>query len=134
MKDVVYDQLINSKLGIVADFVCQAYLLRHPARFWSGNYFITETHLRGEHPELFEALNRLRSLPVQILGGDSMSIDFEKRCFYVVKDVLLTDASSFHDRYRQSKRKARIRVGDVHALLRKRDSHPLDKVKQGERG
>jgi hypothetical protein len=126
MKNLVYDQVINSKTGVVADYLCREYMESNARRFWSGNFFITERQLRKQHPTLFAALDRLRREQRKILGGDDIYIDFEKRHFYIDPGVTLSAPEDLYKRYKQGKTRQRIRVGNVRELFKAqaRRKHP----------
>jgi HD superfamily phosphohydrolase len=111
LKDLVYDQLIGNRLSVIADFVSRDYVQR-TRRFWSGDYFISETALRKEHPHLFQLLNQLRTHKTKILNGEAISVDYQKRRFTVDHSVKVTDSTSLYSRYRQDKSQSRLRFGD----------------------
>lgn len=113
LKDFVYDHLINSRVGIAADYICQEYARRHGPRFWSGDYFITESALRRQHKELFDLLEHFRKHHRAVLAGDATRLTYNKRHFYVDTNVPPTDWRGVHARYKQTKIKSEIRISDI---------------------
>ena len=106
-KDYVYNHLINSDAGILADYVCMdslrnnlKYALKE-SRICRDDYFSTE-------PDIFEKLFDLRGRLTNpdfydLIGSDvSYPITYKKRRFFVEKDA---DFFSREDskRYRQTK-------------------------------
>jgi uncharacterized protein len=114
-KDFVYEHLINSRLGLAADYVCQEYARRNAARFWSGNYFITESALRRQHKDLFLLLEYLRSHRQSITAGGNVRLSYDRRRFYVDTKVHLADWPATYKRYKQTKIPAAIQIADTFA-------------------
>jgi uncharacterized protein len=110
LKNIVYRDLITSRLGVLADYICREYMRSNAAKFWSGNYFITETALRKGHPLLFSLLKELRAthqVPIQT------RIEYQQRTFFIDPSVQLSDFGSLHGRYRQDKRVAFLSPSDL---------------------
>ncbi len=131
LKDFVYEHLINSAHGVVADYVCQEYARKYATRFWSGNYFISETELRKQHPDLFKLLQLLRRSFSVILAGNSVRLDYERRRFYVDESVRLTDLIALRKRYRQIRVPAQMKLADVFSSRSGDHRSEERKMKQG---
>jgi hypothetical protein len=112
LKGLVYEVLISSSLGVVADRLCQAYFERFAPKFWGGTFFLSETALRKEHPKLFEHLEKLRMSRAQVLGGDTHLLEYYKRKFYIEEHVQIDSFSDLYLRYRQRRVPVQVRVGE----------------------
>jgi hypothetical protein len=103
LKNTVYDQLIASGSSAIADYICREYMRKNVTRFWSGEYFSTESTLRKTHPQLFVLLRQLRDAPTTLPSGTERTITYERRRFYIDTSIVLSDIASLYRRYRQEK-------------------------------
>ena len=110
LKNTVYQQLINSKTGVMADHLCREYMRRHIGSFWKGNYFRTEFALRKEHPQLFTLLKDLRAAPSFMPADYESVVEYSNRIFYIDASVKLTDRTKPLKRYRQRKEPAQLQL------------------------
>lgn len=105
LKDDVYHQLINSKTGVLADYICQDYMRANKPSFFEEYYYSTECELEKRHPLLFSNLRKLNSVePCQLLPNTS-EIIFNNRSFHINGDVLLDSEWAIDKRYTQTKSK-----------------------------
>jgi len=104
LKDRVYSGLINDKLGVLADYVCQKYMSDNVHHFNESYYYGTEKQLKEDHSSLFGMLEKISnsSISSEILP-DVGYIPCVKRRFFIDKDVALKSESSLNDRYKQEK-------------------------------
>jgi hypothetical protein len=102
-KDEVYNKLINNKLGILADFICQKLILENVRHFDGDFYYKTENDLKKSHPVIFEKLMRISiSRPSELLPG-TKQIPFSRRSFYVNDSVELNGVACLNKRYVQNR-------------------------------
>ena len=102
LKDTVYNHLIGSKLGIVADYICQKYMEEN-SNMWMGVYFHSETTLRKKHPELFKRLRELKTNSSHPLLRHGTRIPYQRRHFLVDDSVTVKTYDDIHRRYKQTK-------------------------------
>lgn len=103
LKGYVYSELINSRLGVTADYICQKYM-RDNAELFKGEYYYGyEVNLRVKHPLLFEMLE---SITIKNSSKDfpkEEKINCYMREFVVNKDVIIGNLKSINERYSQTK-------------------------------
>lgn len=101
LKNEVYSELINHKIGVHADFICQDYMRTHTEKFKKEYYFGDEKILKKNHSDLFERLTEIGN------GGSKYSAKMEvpciKRKFFIDESVVLETIGSIDKRYRQEK-------------------------------
>jgi len=101
LKNKVYSLLINNKLGVHADYVCQEYMRSNSLDFKKEYYFGYESNLIKNHGRLFDHLKSIGSNRPKYSA--SATIKCLKRSFFVDKDIILTDINSIDLRYKQKK-------------------------------
>ena len=105
LKGYVYHNWINSKLGILADYICQDYMRTNKLSFFEDYFYFTDRELEKIHPRLFSTLRKLAIVkPCQSLPNTS-EIIFNNRTFHINKDVLLDSEWAIDRRYTQTKDK-----------------------------
>jgi len=105
LKNEVYSELINSKLGVIADYICQKYMVDNVNKFKESYYYGTETQLKEDHQLLFDSLEMITRCPEFELLPDVDQFQYIKRKFFVDKDIKLDpeSLSSLNHRYKQKK-------------------------------
>jgi len=103
LKDEVYSKLINHRMGILADYVCQQYTRDHRSSFIEDYYYATELELIAKHPRLFEFLKMLAAKEPSELLPDTKEIIFINRRFNINKKVILESIRSVNARYTQTR-------------------------------
>ena len=103
LKDLVYNKLINNKVGILADYICRKYMQDNPLSFWKGSFLQTEPAFRRQHGKLFESLRAVKMRARDTLSSNCVKIAFQRRRFTVDNSVSITSIQDLHKRYRQSK-------------------------------
>lgn len=102
LKDEVYSKLINHRMGIVADHLCQEYMRNKMSTFFEEYYYLSEEQLKEEHLELFQSLQRLATTdPAQLLPY-TREIKYRTRQFVINKQVPLESIRTINDRYIQT--------------------------------
>jgi len=106
MKDHVYDKIIQSRVGLMADYLCKRYMEINSSSFSSTYYYGTEAELRRDHHNLFAALDIFGrdGLISPDIVGDGEEIRFTKRMFYIDSSVTLKSYADLDRRYLQKKR------------------------------
>ncbi len=101
-KDQVYHHVINSRIGVLADFACQSFMRRNLDAVVRDDYFATE-------PQIFLKLHGLRDL----LTSRSFEIDItqqiDRPILYTARRFYVEQSADFFGRqdtarYRQSKK------------------------------
>jgi hypothetical protein len=81
-KDKVYRYVINSRIGVLADFVCQLFMRRHLDQLTRFDYFLTEAQmfrkLRG-----LQRLLTSRSFETEVMRELDASISYKVRRFFI---------------------------------------------------
>lgn len=103
LKNDVYSMLIQSRTGVLADFICQRYMSDSIGEFDKESYYFTEADLEKQHPKLFKMLSELPSPASLTLIQDFGIIPFARRRFLVNDHVRLTSSYSVNERYRQTR-------------------------------
>lgn len=103
LKDTVYNQLISSKFGLLADFVCQQYMNDYALNFWKGSYLQSEPQFRKKHKKLFELLREIKNNARQLIPTKDLTITFQRRRFVVDKSVPINVPADMYRRYKQTK-------------------------------
>jgi hypothetical protein len=116
LKDDVYNNLIASGTGVLADYACQQYMRDRIETFDQEYYYLTEPDLRDRHPELFALLENLSIQAVLELLPGLNDIKFMRRRFTINDEVDLNSIFAVDDRYTQSRIEEtyplRIKMGD----------------------
>lgn len=101
-KDHVYQHVINSRAGVLADFACQIYMRTNLDAMCPEDYFITEAEVFRKLPGLRELLIS-SSFESDIIGLVNRPVKYTARRFYIEQsgDFFARDDS---ERYRQSKK------------------------------
>lgn len=124
LKGVVYNKVIQSRKGLMADFLCKRYMELNSGSFKASYYYGTEKELRTDHRRLFDALDDLgkynRVSPSIIRDGEV--IQYARRSFHIDTSVPLRTYADVDRRYLQSKESVRIEVrklggDDAHGVL-----------------
>lgn len=105
LKGVVYRQLVNSKIGVLADYICQNYMRTNIPTFFEEYYYSTERQLEKHHPLLFSNLRKLTSVKPREILPNTSEITFKNRSFHINSDVLLDTVWAIDKRYTQTKNK-----------------------------
>jgi len=124
LKNEVYDRVIQSDMGLMADYLCKRYMEKYSGDFRSSYYFGTEAELRADHKELFSVLanfSESRCFPEKLVP-DHHEMSFFQRTFYVDRSVKLNSAIDLNERYRQRKDKRTVNI------VKKRGRYGLDEL------
>jgi len=103
LKDEVYNNLINHKMGILADYVSQQYMRNHRSSFIEDYYYATEPELMKKHRGLFDSLKKLTATEAGEVLPDTKEIIFLNRWFNINKKVTLESIRSVDERYTQTR-------------------------------
>jgi putative nucleotidyltransferase with HDIG domain len=120
LKNDMYKYLINSKIGIISDMVCNLYFQRYFERFSRNDYFCDEVKLRNSHRDLFNLLEGLNSFDaittiLSMYGTSTQSVS--ERAFWVDSSRALSFADA---RYRRSKSNRDVYLWDfLHSQIDK---------------
>jgi uncharacterized protein len=112
LKQLVYSKLIQSEVGILADYICKRYMEINLDTFAKDYYFATERALKARHGKLFAMLKQLgktNSVDPSLLSN-GLLIPCTVRSFYIDQSIKLTDSNSIDARYRQSKRRIELAI------------------------
>jgi predicted nucleotidyltransferase len=108
LKDEVYRNLINSRMGLLADYVCQHYMRSNLDAFDRSMYFLDERALRRKHRRLFAFLRLARRPSTRHRFRDadllSLTVTCRERRFEIDPASGLGPPESDGLRYRQRKR------------------------------
>lgn len=124
LKNEVYDRVIQSDMGLMADYLCKRYMEKYSGKFRSSYYFGTEAELRADHKELFNVLENFSDtgcFPERLVPNHH-EMSFFRRTFYVDKSVKLESAVDLNRRYRQRKDKRTV------TIVKKRGRYGLDEL------
>jgi putative nucleotidyltransferase with HDIG domain len=107
-KDFVYKYVINSKSGVLADYVCQVFLRKNFSDVRVDDYFTTEE-------QLFKKLPGLRLLLTSPNFASSVAVHVPERISFKKRRFFVDDDASFFERndlarYRQTKEEATLMV------------------------
>jgi len=115
LKDQIYSILIQSALGLFADYVSTNYVKQHPAEFSEEDFFINERTLRRRHPQLF---GQLRAARTNLRHNGNFNarnkVIVQKRLFFI--DDAFPPGTP--DRYRQVKVPSTITLSDLQDTAR----------------
>ncbi|MEW8627053.1 MAG: HD domain-containing protein [Candidatus Thiodiazotropha sp.] len=104
IKNEIYTRLINSRLGILADYICKTSMLNNLNMYGEHFYYKTEDDLRQSNPGLFKILKALTSRDtVQVPPGVS-DIPCIQRIFYINEEISIIDSCDINKRYGQNKK------------------------------
>jgi uncharacterized protein len=100
-KDQVYRTMINSRLGVLADFACQLYMRKNIGNFSADTYYTTEE-------EMFRKLGGLRELLVNRAFESLLAREVAESVSYSARRFVVDYSGDFFDwddqrRYIQSK-------------------------------
>lgn len=112
LKDFVYQSVIQSPKGLIADYLCKRYMELHVRSFDPSYYYGTEKELKTDHRNLFETLEefgRSNKIPPSLIR-DGEDLSYVKRRFFVDKTVPLRSYSDVSRRYLQSKKKVELTI------------------------
>jgi putative nucleotidyltransferase with HDIG domain len=111
-KDLVYRHLINSRLGVLADEVCQSFLRQHIANITAEDYFSTEEQVFRKLPGLRQLLTS-PNFSTQVTLHVPEAICFKRRRFFI--DQTVDFFARLDDRrYFQTKEQATLEVRPIH--------------------
>lgn len=105
LKDVVYTRLITSKIGLLADYVCQQYMQEHP-NLWKGLYFHSEIEFRKKHGDLFDRLRKLKMSNFPAFLEKGLRVPYQQRRFIVDRTVPVRRDEDLYKRYTQTREDA----------------------------
>ena len=132
LKNEVYSKLIQSRTGLLADFICKRYVENNVSSFDSSYYYGKDSELRSDHSYLFEALHAFgrRGIisPEIVRDGEDMS--FKRREFFIDKSVVLKKYRDLDRRYLQRKFNVCFTIrkkggDDAHQIYEHRKSEDL---------
>lgn len=105
-KNETYRYIINSRTGILADYVCQMFMRQNIAKFTSDDYFITEEAAFKKLPGL-QSLLTGRDFELEVWNALKETISYTARIFYIdnTSDFFTGQDSS---RYRQFKERRQL--------------------------
>lgn len=107
MKDWVYATIIQSKVGLVADYMCKRYMEINSQAFNSSYYYGTEAELKRDHGALFRALDsfgRNNEISPDIVR-DGEEVHYMRRKFFIDPSVVLNEYADLDRRYLQRREK-----------------------------
>ncbi|WP_295953121.1 HD domain-containing protein [uncultured Xanthomonas sp.] len=111
-KDYVYSSIIQSKIGLVADYICKKYMELNSSSFSASYYYGTEAELKKDHANLFCALDLFGRtgaiLPSLVRDGEE--IVYTKRKFFIDASIPLRDYRDVDRRYRQVKERKVVSI------------------------
>jgi HD superfamily phosphohydrolase len=107
-KDLVYRHVINSKIGVLADQVCQSFLHRNRSDVRADDYFTTEEQLFRKLPGLRPLLINPQFASLVALHVPQQ-ISFNKRRFFIDESANFFERND-RARYRQTKEPAVLTV------------------------
>jgi uncharacterized protein len=110
-KDQVYRHVINSRLCILADAVCQSFLRRHISSVTSEDYFTTEEQLFRKLPGLRQLLTS-SDFSSQVTLHVPEEIYFNRRRFFIDQTVDFFGRQD-NRRYFQTKEQATLEVKPI---------------------
>lgn len=100
-KNLIYQRVINSRLGVMSDFACRMFMLRHLKEVTKCDYFTTEEKIFRKLPGLYHLLAS-SSFESDLAQHVDSPIRYEVRKFFIDSSM---DFFAHDDkgRYRQSK-------------------------------
>lgn len=110
LKDEIYGKLINHRMGILADYVCQEYMRNRISSFIEEYFYATDQDLNDRHPDLFWKLKVLADTEPGELLPNTTEITFIDRQFVINRDVLLENIRDVDARYAQIRREGIYRI------------------------
>jgi uncharacterized protein len=108
LKDEIYNRLITSRLGVLADYICQRYMQDHISSFGADQFYLNEVELIAQHPRLFEMLRGLSA--TTSYSPDVDRIDFKRRRFIVNSIVPLDHVPAVDERYIQTRQDETLKI------------------------
>jgi uncharacterized protein len=118
LKNEIYSTLINSPVGILADYLSLSYIKKNIDDFTRDDFFLSETSLKKRHGDLFAILRLGRDRLATALdqnvadASDRQTVAYVERCFYI--DLGVSPKSP--DRYKQKKTRRVWRFGKMDQL------------------
>lgn len=110
-KDQVYRYVINSKLGVLADQVCQSFMRRYISSVQAEDYFTTEEQVFRKFPGLRQLLTS-SDFASQVSLHVPDTISFTRRRFFIDKAADFFERND-SDRYIQTREQATLTVKPV---------------------
>jgi uncharacterized protein len=111
----IYNLIIRSKQGIIADYLCQYYTTHNIKRLSRADFFISERAFFRKMPELRAVLKNMRNTaPVRDV---SYSVRYKQRHFFV-NEMADFFARDDENRYKQSKSDHTITAGPPGSRIR----------------
>lgn len=112
MKDWVYSRIVQSQVGLIADYMCKRYMEINAGDFSPSYYYGTESELKRDHGPLFSALDAFGRdnmiAPEIIKQGEA--VHFVRRTFYIDNSVVLNGYADLDRRYQQRKERVISRI------------------------
>jgi len=97
LKNLVYKKLIYSDLGVIADYICQDYLLS-AKNVYEDFFYFSEHKFRKKHAPLFRLLSSLRRSMAPDLFSKK-SVDYYERVFEINRKVNVSNIEDLKLRY-----------------------------------
>ncbi len=115
LKDRVYSKLIQSRKGLIADYLCKRYMEMNSDSFSPSYYYGTEAELKRDHGLLFDVLNDFgrtnRISPAVVRDGEEMT--FVRRKFYIDAAIPLRSSADISRRYLQTKTRVTVHINKI---------------------
>jgi len=109
-KHKVYSRLIQSKKGLLCDYISRYYLSENISKFEFSDFFLREDQLRKKHKAFFQLLSNPAKGARLLENSRYVDISFMKRTFYIDPDFKLMSSNDCNKRYKQTKRSESIRI------------------------
>ncbi|WP_346948891.1 HD domain-containing protein [Dyella sp.] len=125
LKNHVYKNIIQARVGLVADYMCKRYMELNSESFRSTYYYGKEAELRRDHQGLFQALDAFgrENIIVPNILRDGEEIRYTRREFYIDESIVLHGYADLDRRYLQRKevvtKEIRKVGGDDNHVMRK---------------
>jgi len=105
-KGYVYRELIYSKLGIFADYLCKDYM-RNTQEIEEDFFYLSELQFKKKHSKIFTLLNKLRKVKSPDLFIRH-NVDYYERIFKINKDQHISNIEDLEGRYTYSKNRKHL--------------------------
>jgi uncharacterized protein len=115
-KNQVYQTLINSCSGVLADFACQLFMRKHLEKMTVDDYFLTEPQMFRKLGGLHQVLTNA-SFRFEICQHLDTSISYKKRRFFIDSTANFFERDDVR-RYKQSKEENRLLFHRAHSRQR----------------
>jgi hypothetical protein len=114
VKGAIYNTMILSSSGLLADSLAQQYMAQRAAEFRADDFFLDDATLRRKHPALFMLFGHIRthSLPEVVYPTLNLDLEIEAatRCFTVNERAPISSPHDLSVRYTQQKIKHKVRL------------------------